>query len=346
MLTFVTAFLLVAGLIVWKTFIVVPMREANIVERLGRFRAVLNPGYHFLIPVFDRVAYRHDIREQVLDIPGQSCITRDNIQVHVDGIVYLKVTDPERASYGIENYHRAAVNLAQTTMRAEVGKLSLGQTFSEREKVNEAIVEEIDKASDPWGIKILRYELKNITPSPDVMLTLEKLMEAERQKRAEITNADAKKEATINLSEGDRQAEINLSEGEKQRRINEAKGRATSISLIAEATAKGTEMIAKAIEKPGGNAAINAQLVGRYIETLGEIAERAEVSVIPLELANVQGFFQGLSTITGGEELVGDSRSGGTSDGTSGGGIGGGGPDAMPGPGGRGATGPWAPGRE
>jgi regulator of protease activity HflC (stomatin/prohibitin superfamily) len=306
MLTMFTAILLVAGIIVWKTFIVVPMREANVVERLGRFRAVLQPGFHFLIPIFDRVAYHHDIREQVLDIPGQSCITRDNIQVHVDGIIYLKVTDPERASYGIENYHRATVNLAQTTMRAEVGKMSLGQTFSEREKLNESIVREIDEASNPWGIKILRYELKNITPSQGVMLTLEKLMEAERQKRAEITNADAEKEATINLSEGERQAEINLSEGEKQRRINEAKGRATSISLIAGATATGTEMIAKAIEKPGGNAAINAQLVGRYIETLGDIAERADVSVIPLELANVQGFFQGLSTITGGELPDGD----------------------------------------
>jgi regulator of protease activity HflC (stomatin/prohibitin superfamily) len=323
MLTILTAILLVAGFIVWKTFIVVPMRDVNVVERLGRFRAVLQPGFHFLIPIFDRVAYRHDIREQVLDIPGQNCITRDNIQVHVDGIVYLKVTDPERASYGIEDYHRAAVNLAQTTMRAEVGKLSLGQTFSERERLNEAIVREIDEASNPWGIKILRYELKNITPSQDVMLTLEKLMEAERQKRAEITNADAEKEATINLSEGERQAEINLSEGEKQRRINEAKGRATSISLVAGATAKGTEMIAKAIEKPGGNAAINAQLVGRYIETLGDIAERADVSVIPLELANVQGFFQGLSTITGGELPDGDSDEAG-----------------------RPATGPWAPSGE
>jgi len=323
MLTILTAILLVAGFIVWKTFIVVPMRDVNVVERLGRFRAVLQPGFHFLIPIFDRVAYRHDIREQVLDIPGQNCITRDNIQVHVDGIVYLKVTDPERASYGIEDYHRAAVNLAQTTMRAEVGKLSLGQTFSERERLNEAIVREIDEASNPWGIKILRYELKNITPSQDVMLTLEKLMEAERQKRAEITNADAVKEATINLSEGERQAEINLSEGEKQRRINEAKGRATSISLVAGATAKGTEMIAKAIEKPGGNAAINAQLVGRYIETLGDIAERADVSVIPLELANVQGFFQGLSTITGGELPDGDSDEAG-----------------------RPATGPWAPSGE
>jgi regulator of protease activity HflC (stomatin/prohibitin superfamily) len=323
MLTILTAIFLVAGFIVWKTFIVVPMRDVNVVERLGRFRAVLQPGFHFLIPIFDRVAYRHDIREQVLDIPGQNCITRDNIQVHVDGIVYLKVTDPERASYGIEDYHRAAVNLAQTTMRAEVGKLSLGQTFSERERLNEAIVREIDEASNPWGIKILRYELKNITPSQDVMLTLEKLMEAERQKRAEITNADAEKEATINLSEGERQAEINLSEGEKQRRINEAKGRATSISLVAGATAKGTEMIAKAIEKPGGNAAINAQLVGRYIETLGDIAERADVSVIPLELANVQGFFQGLSTITGGELPDGDSDEAG-----------------------RPATGPWAPSGE
>ncbi len=299
MLTTLTVILLIAMFVVWRTVIVVPMREMCVVERLGKFRAVLEPGIHFLIPFFDRVAYRHEAREQVIDIPSQSCITRDNIQVEVDGLVYLKVLDAKRASYGIEDYTRAAVNLAQTTMRAEIGKMSLGQTFAERESLNETIVGEIDQASDPWGIKILRYELKNITPSTHVMATLEKLMEAERQKRAEITNAAAEKQAMVAVSEGDRQAEINLSEGEKQRRINDATGRARSISIIAAATAEGTELIAAAIQKPGGSSAVNAQLVDRYIETFGEIADKADVTVIPLELANVRGFFAGLATMTG-----------------------------------------------
>ena len=297
MLTAFTVGLLIAGLVIWRTVVIVPMREANVVERLGKFRSVLQPGMHFLIPFFDRVAYRHEIREQVIDIPSQSCITRDNIQVDVDGLVYLKVMDAERASYGIEDYRRATVNLAQTTMRAEIGKLSLGQTFSERETLNETIIKEIDKASDPWGVKILRYELKNITPSRHVVQTLEKQMEAEREKRAEVTNASADKAAMINVSEGERQAEINVSEGEKQRRINEANGRAQSIALIAAATAEGTEMIARANCKPGGSAAVKAQLVEQFIETLGEIIEKADVSVVPVDLANMRGFFQGMSSI-------------------------------------------------
>ena len=301
MLTTLTVILLIVMFIVWKTVIIVPMREMCVVERLGKFRAVLEPGIHFLIPFFDRVAYRHEAREQVIDIPSQSCITRDNIQVEVDGLVYLKVLDAHRASYGIEDYTRAAINLAQTTMRAEIGKMSLGQTFAEREALHETIVREIDNASDSWGIKILRYELKNITPSTHVMATLEKLMEAERQKRAEITNAAAEKQAMVAVSEGERQAEINLSEGEKQRRINEATGRAQSIAIIAAATAEGTELIAAAIGKPGGSSAVNAQLVGRYIESFGEIADNADITVMPLELANVRGFFAGMATMTGGE---------------------------------------------
>ncbi len=301
MLTTLTVFLLIMIFVIWQTIVIVPMREMCIVERLGKFRAVLEPGIHFLIPFFDRIAYRHETREQVIDIPSQSCITRDNIQVDVDGLVYLKVMDAQRASYGIEDYRRAAVNLAQTTMRSEIGKMSLGQTFAEREALNETIVAEIDSASDPWGIKILRYELKNITPSMHVMTTLEKLMEAERQKRAEVTNAEADKAAMVAVSEGERQAEINLSEGEKQRRINEARGRAESISIVATATAEGTRLIAAAIEKPGGSSAVKAQLVERYIESFSEIAEKSDVSVIPLELANVRGFFEGMATMTGGD---------------------------------------------
>ena len=221
-----TMIILVIAFIFYHLILIVPMREACVIERLGKFKGVLDPGLHLLIPFVDRVAHRHEIREQCLNIPHQSCISRDNIQVDVDGLLYIKVMDPYKASYGIEDYLVAAVNLAQTTVRSEVGKLTLGETFSEREKLNETIVREIDDASEPWGIKVLRYEVMNITPSVNVIDTLEKQMEAERQKRAEITLANAERDSTINLSEGDRQEAINLSEGERQKRINEALGRA------------------------------------------------------------------------------------------------------------------------
>jgi len=297
MLTYFTVLVLILLFLLLKMFVVVPMREAAVIERLGKFRIVLNPGFHFLIPFFDRIAYRHETREQVIDIPSQGCITRDNIQVEVDGLVYMQVLDPKSASYGIEDYRRAAINLAQTTMRAEIGKLSLGESFYERDALNETIVKEIDKASDPWGIKVLRYELKNITPSANVIHTLERQMEAEREKRAEITRASAEKEATINISEGNRQEDINLSEGEKQRRINVATGRAEAISILAEATAEGTEMIAAAVQKEGGSQALKMQLIEEYIETLTDITTKANVSIVPLELAKIKGFFDGLSEV-------------------------------------------------
>ncbi|HCL31806.1 MAG TPA: paraslipin [Candidatus Latescibacteria bacterium] len=296
-MTYFTVLVLILLFLLLKMFVVVPMREAAVIERLGKFRIVLNPGFHFLIPFFDRIAYRHETREQVIDIPSQGCITRDNIQVEVDGLVYIQVLDPKSASYGIEDYRRAAINLAQTTMRAEIGKLSLGESFYERDALNETIVKEIDKASDPWGIKVLRYELKNITPSANVIHTLERQMEAEREKRAEITRASAEKEATINISEGNRQEDINLSEGEKQRRINVATGRAEAISILAEATAEGTEMIAAAVQKEGGSQALKMQLIEEYIETLTDITTKANVSIVPLELAKIKGFFDGLSEV-------------------------------------------------
>ena len=274
------------------------MREVCVIERLGKFRAVMQPGVHFLIPFFDRVAYRHETREQVLDIPAQICISRDNIQINVDGLVYIKVMDGAKASYGIEDYRRASINLAQTTMRSEIGKLKLGQTFSEREALNETIVREIDKASDPWGIKVLRYEVRNITPSENVIHTLEKQMEAERQKRAEITMAKAEKESTINLSEGDRQEAINISEGEKQKRINEAEGRAEEIRILTEATAKGIDMIAQAAKAPGGQEAIKMRLLGQFIEQTGSILNTADVSILPTEMAKLEGFFEGMDKVT------------------------------------------------
>jgi regulator of protease activity HflC (stomatin/prohibitin superfamily) len=284
--------------IVVKLVLIVPMKEVCIIERLGKFRAIMRPGLHFLIPFIDRVAYRHETREQVLDIPSQSCISRDNIQIEVDGLVYIQVMDGAKASYGIEDYRRACVNLAQTTMRSEIGKLKLGQTFSERDTLNETIVREIDKASDPWGIKMLRYEVRNITPSANVIHTLEKQMEAERRKRAEITLAEADKESTINLSEGERQEAINISEGDKQRQINEAHGFAKEIEILTQATAEGMNMIAKASISPGGDKAIKMRLLEQFIKQTGSILKTADVSIMPAEMAKLEGFFEGMDKVT------------------------------------------------
>ena len=294
-MTWFTLFVLAALVVVLKTFTVVQQRHAYVKERLGKFAGVLPPGFHFLIPFVDRIAYRHEMREQVRDVPSQVCITRDNIQVEVDGLVYLQVMDAQRASYGIEDYLLASENLAQTTMRSEIGKLTLHESFSERDKLNENIVREVDKASDPWGIKVLRYELRNITPSSQVVLTLEKQMEAEREKRAEVTLADAEKQSTIEASEGQRQSAINRSQGERQRRINLATGKAKEIELLAEATAYGIRRVAQAMQRPGGDAAVRMHVLEEFIDQFGQILQESNVSVVPRELANIQGLFEGMA---------------------------------------------------
>ncbi len=297
MLAYTTVFLIVVSFVLYNLILIVPMRELAVIERLGKFSGVLQPGLHFLIPFVDRVAYRHEIREQCLNIPHQSCITRDNIQVDVDGLLYIRVMEAYKASYGIENYLVAAINLAQTTVRSEVGKMTLSETFSERDKLNETIVTEIDHASEPWGIKVLRYEVMNMTPSVNVIETLEKQMEAERAKRAEITLANAARDSTINLSEGERQEAINMSEGARQKRINEADGRAQEIAILAEATSKASQMVAIAINADGGQQAVNLQLLQQYIKRLREVFEVAEVSLVPREMAQMEGFFAGIDQV-------------------------------------------------
>ena len=293
MLTFFTFLTIGVLLILWNTIAIVPMRENLVVERLGKFRKVLEPGFHFLIPFFDNIAYRHEIREQIFDIPAQTCITKDNMQVQIDGLVYLKVIDAKKASYGIGDYSNASVNLAQTTMRSEVGKLTLNSVFSERDTLNDKIVKEVDFASDPWGVKVLRYEVKNISPSQHVLTTLEKQMVAEREKRAEITRATAQKESQILLSEGKKQEAINVSEGEKQKKINYAKGKAQEIQLLATATAEGSRLVATAINKPGGNMAVKMQLVEQYINELNKILSKSKITVLPEKVASVKAFFEG-----------------------------------------------------
>ncbi|MDR0966997.1 MAG: paraslipin [Myxococcales bacterium] len=296
----VTAAVVVVLLFVKATCCIVSSKEVCIVHRLGKFKEELKPGFHLLTPFIDTVAYRQEMREQVIDVPPQSCITRDNIQIEVDGVLYLKLFDAMRASYGIQDYRRACINLAQTTMRSEIGKLTLDRTFSEREKINENIVREIDHASDPWGVKVLRYEIKNITPPHRVVDTLEKQMEAERQKRAHILLADAEKTLLINRSEADRQEAINLSEGTREQRVNEANGRAQEIVLVAEATAQGIERVGQAISRPGGSAALKMRLVEQFVDQLGHILDRSRVSVVPSDLANIKGFFEGMGQVTSG----------------------------------------------
>lgn len=283
--------------LVTRLFIIVEMREEVIQERLGKFKKVLKPGFHFMIPFVDRAAYHQEMREQVIDVPSQTCITKDNIEVWVDGIAYLKVMDSYKASYGISNYKAAAINLAQTTMRSEIGKITLDDTFSERDAMNENIVREIDKAADPWGVKVLRYEIRNIRPSNEIVDTMEKQMEAERKKRAEITNSEGFRESRINESKGEQQSQVLISEAQRQRRINEARGRAKEIELIAEARAKGIRRIAEAVQKPGGHMAIRTKLVEQYIDQFGKIVKSTSVSVLPVETANLKTFFEGVATV-------------------------------------------------
>ena len=288
---------LVAVFIIFRMFKVISAREVGIKERFGKYVKTLNPGFHFMIPFVDRIAYKHEMREQVLDVPAQSCITKDNVQVEVDGIIFLKVMDPYKASYGIERYHNASINLAQTTMRSEVGKLDLDETFKERDEMNEKIVSEIDKASDPWGIKFIRYEIRNIEPSGNMVDTMERQMEAERHKRAEITLSEGEKESRTIISDGEKIEAINISQGEKTKRINEAQGRAKEIEIISDATAKGIQLMAKAIKKPGGNLAVQMRIIDQFIEQFGKIMQSGNVKIVPSDLANMKGFFEGVSKV-------------------------------------------------
>jgi regulator of protease activity HflC (stomatin/prohibitin superfamily) len=290
--------IIVGTIIISNVFIIVEMREQVIKERFGKYTNTLKPGFHFLMPFVDRAAYRQEMREQVIDVPSQTCITKDNIEVEVDGLVYVKVMDAYKASYGISNYKLASINLAQTTMRSEIGKITLDDTFSEREMMNEHIVREIDKASDPWGIKVTRYEIKNIRPSDDLINTMEKQMEAERSKRAEITESTGSRDYKINESKGDRQAAILHSEANRQKRINEAEGEAQEIELIAKATANGLRRVSEAISKPGGGLAVKTKLIEQFIGQLGNVMQEANISVLPTETANLKTFFEGVEKIS------------------------------------------------
>jgi len=276
---------------------IVPQRQAFIVERLGKYYCTLDAGLHLLVPIIDRVSYKHSLKEQAIDVPPQQCITRDNITVEVDGILYLQVMDPAKASYGIGNYLFATTQLAQTTMRSEMGKLELDKSFEERMMVNGAIVEAVDKASDPWGVKVTRYEIKNITPPQTIRDAMEKQMRAEREKRALIAESEGDRQAKINRAEGDKQEAIAKSEGEKTKRVNEAAGRAQEILLVAEAQANGLRQVASAINEQGGMNAVNMQLAQQYLTEFGKMAKVNNTMIIPSDLANVAGVLKVATSI-------------------------------------------------
>ncbi|HOD76259.1 MAG TPA: stomatin-like protein, partial [Syntrophorhabdaceae bacterium] len=280
-----------------KTIRVVPQKVAFIVERLGKYNATLDAGLHVLIPFIDKVSYRHTLKEQAIDVPSQTCITRDNIAVEVDGILYLQVIDPQKASYGINNYQFAATQLAQTTMRSVIGKLELDRTFEERDTINTTIVEAVDKASDPWGVKVTRYEVKNIVPPQSIKDAMEKQMRAEREKRAMIAESEGDKQAKINRAEGVKQEMIATSEGEKQKRINEAEGRAAEIERVAKATANGLREIALAINEQGGINAVNLRIAEQYINEFGKLARTNNTLILPANLGDLAGLVSTVTTI-------------------------------------------------
>src|SRR3954452_22661449 len=255
-----TILALLALVVIAKTAIVVPQQSAYVVERLGRYSGTLNAGFHILMPFVDSIRYRHSLKEIAVDIPAQVCITRDNVQVGVDGVLYLKVLNHERASYGISDYLFAIIQLAQTTLRSEIGKIDLDKTFEERTNINMSVVSELDKASEPWGVKVLRYEIKNITPPQDVLAAMEKQMRAEREKRAVILTSEGQRDAAINTAEGDKQQTIKASEAHRQRQINEAQGQAEAIMAVATATAEGIRRVADAIQVPGGFEAVQLRV--------------------------------------------------------------------------------------
>ena len=281
----------------FKTIQVVPQRAAVIVERLGKYRATLEAGFHVLLPFLDRISYKQTLKEQAVDVPPQTCITQDNISVEVDGILYLQVIDAMKASYGINNYQFASTQLAQTTMRSVIGKLELDRTFEERETINSAIVDAVDKASDPWGVKVTRYEVKNIIPPQSIKDAMEKQMRAEREKRAVIAESEGAKQAKINVAEGDKQELIERSEGERERRINEAVGQASEIEKVAEATAKGIREIASAINQEGGMDAVNLRVAEQYIKEFGNLARTNNSLIIPSNLSDISGMIASAMTV-------------------------------------------------
>jgi regulator of protease activity HflC (stomatin/prohibitin superfamily) len=308
----VLALAALAIFVVARIATIVPQQSAYVVERLGRYSKTLQAGFHLLLPFLDRIAYRHSLKEQAIDIPEQICITKDNVQVTVDGVLYWKVLDPERASYGIQSYSFAIVQLAQTTLRSEMGKIDLDRTFEERTTVNGQIVAELDKATAPWGVKVFRYEIKNITPPKDVLSAMEKQMRAEREKRAVILASEGERDAKINSAEGEKQQVIKASEAARQRQINEAQGQAEAILAVATATAEGLRQVGDALRAEGGMRAMQLRIAEQYLTQFGNLAKEGNTFVVPANLSDISsmlalatGIFRGERPAEGGPQRAG-----------------------------------------
>ncbi len=278
---------ILAIVVVAKTATIVPQQQAFVIENLGKYSRTLKAGFHILVPFIERIAYKHSLKEMAIDIPEQVCITQDNVQVGVDGVLYLQILDPNRASYGIADYSFAISQLAQTTLRSEIGTIDLDRTFVERATINANVVREVDLASDPWGVKILRYEIRNINPPRDVIEAMEKQMRAEREKRAVILESEGVRDANVNRAEGEKQQVIKESEARRQSQINEAEGEANAIEAVAAATAEGLRHVASAVSSPGGNEAMQLRIAEQYITQFGNLAKESNTLVVPANLSDV-----------------------------------------------------------
>lgn len=285
----VIVFVVFIVVVLLKTAIVVPQRHEYVVERLGKYRTTLEAGFHILVPFLDKIAYRRNLKEEPVDIGGQTCITADNVTLEVDGIMYIQVVNSRQSAYGIEDYHFAASQLAQTSLRSAIGKISLDNTFEARESLNQQVVNAIDDAAQNWGIKVLRYEIKDIQPPRSVLDAMEKQMQAEREKRAEIARSEGDKQSVINRAEGERQEAIAKSEGEKMKRINEADGRAQEILKVATATAAGIRKVGEALAAPGGHEAANLEVAKKYLDEFGKLAQENNTMIVPGNLTDVSG---------------------------------------------------------
>ncbi|MEL6301461.1 MAG: stomatin-like protein [Pseudomonadota bacterium] len=274
-------------IVIAKTAIIVPQQSAYVIESLGKFSRTLNAGFHILIPFLERVAYKHSLKEHAMDIPEQICITKDNVQVGVDGVLYVQVTNPERASYGIGDFIFAITQLAQTTLRSEVGKIDLDKTFEERTAINLSVVDELDKASDPWGVKVLRYEIKNINPPNDVLSAMEKQMRAEREKRATVLTSEGDRDAKINEAEAEKRRVVLESEAAQAKQVNEARGEAEAIREVAKATAEGLREVATALAGDGGDKAMQLRIAEDYLARFGNLAKEGNTLIVPANLSDM-----------------------------------------------------------
>jgi regulator of protease activity HflC (stomatin/prohibitin superfamily) len=306
----IIGFVLLVIVILAKTATIVPQQQAYVIENLGKYSRTLRAGFHILVPFIERIAYRHSLKEVAVDIPEQVCITKDNVQVGIDGVLYMQILDPERASYGIQDYVFAITQLAQTTLRSEIGKIDLDRTFEERALINGNVVREVDLASEAWGVKILRYEIRNINPPPDVIEAMEKQMRAEREKRAVILESEGVRDANINRAEGEKQKVIKESEAKRQQQINEAEGEASAIEAVATATAEGLRKVAIVVAGPGGNDAMRLRIAEQYVSQFGQLAKHSNTLVVPANLSDVASMIALATKIVqdGREGQAGDAR--------------------------------------